>query len=113
MKRGKARGYEKPSDDDAQGISNRESPQAEAEERKSHPPIQESLERQETAEGQDAAAEADQLEANASRDEQTSSKAGSRSMALKEAGTRYANRSMPATRKVAGAFGREQGGDEP
>jgi hypothetical protein len=41
---------------------------------------------------------------------QTSHKAGSRSVAQKEAESRYPDRSMPATRKVGGAFGREPGG---
>jgi len=38
---------------------------------------------------------------------QTSHKAGSRSVAQKESGSRYADRAMPASREVAGAFGRE------
>jgi hypothetical protein len=38
---------------------------------------------------------------------QTSHKAGSRSVAQKEAGTRYPDRSMPPSRKVDGAFGKE------
>jgi hypothetical protein len=41
------------------------------------------------------------------RDRHTSHKAGSRSIAQKEAGSRYPDRSMPASRKVEGAFGRE------
>ncbi|MPZ21600.1 MAG: hypothetical protein GEV06_27465 [Luteitalea sp.] len=41
------------------------------------------------------------------RDRHTSHKAGSRSIAQKEAGARYPDRSMPASRKVSGAFGRE------
>jgi hypothetical protein len=41
------------------------------------------------------------------RDRHTSHKAGSRSIAQKEAASRYADRSMPASRKVAGAFGKE------
>jgi hypothetical protein len=41
------------------------------------------------------------------RDRHTSHKAGSRSIAQKEAGARYPDRSMPASRKVAGAYGRE------
>jgi hypothetical protein len=41
------------------------------------------------------------------RDRHTSHKAGSRSIAQKEAGARYPDRSMPASRKVPGAFGRE------
>jgi hypothetical protein len=38
---------------------------------------------------------------------QTAHKAGSRSIAQKEADSRYPDRSMPASRKVAGAFGKE------
>ena len=38
---------------------------------------------------------------------QTSHKAGSRSIAQKEDGVRYPDRSAPATHKVAGAFGKE------
>jgi hypothetical protein len=37
----------------------------------------------------------------------TSHKAGSRSIAQKEERARYPDRSMPQTRKVSGAFGRE------
>src|SRR5437867_84701 len=39
-------------------------------------------------------------------DPQTSHKAGSRSIAQKEAESRYPDRSMPASHKVAGAFGK-------
>lgn len=39
--------------------------------------------------------------------EQTSRKAGTRSTAQKETGSRYPDRSMPAWSKVAGAFGKE------
>jgi hypothetical protein len=112
MKREKERAYEKPRDNDAQGISNRESPQAEAEERKSHPPILDAPDRQDAAEEPLAADDGNASVAAETTQEQTSSKVGSRSQALKEAGARYANRSMPATRKVAGAFGREPRRDE-
>jgi hypothetical protein len=40
-------------------------------------------------------------------DRQTSRKAGSRSMAQKEAGTRHSDDPAPPSRKVSGAFGRE------
>jgi hypothetical protein len=45
----------------------------------------------------------------------TSHKAGSRSIAQKEAESRYHDRSMPASRKVAGAFGKEpkEAGEKP
>jgi hypothetical protein len=42
------------------------------------------------------------------RDRHTSHQAGSRSITQKESESRYADRSMPSSRKVAGAFGREQ-----
>ena len=41
------------------------------------------------------------------RDRHTSHKAGSQSIAQKEAGTRYPDRAAPETSKVAGAFGKE------
>ena len=41
---------------------------------------------------------------------QTSHKAGSRSVAQKEDEARYPDRSMPPSRKVAGAFGKEPQG---
>jgi hypothetical protein len=41
------------------------------------------------------------------RDRQTSHKAGSRSVAQKEAGSRYSERPSPSSQKVEGAFGRE------
>jgi hypothetical protein len=41
------------------------------------------------------------------RDRHTSHKAGSRSIAQKEAESKYADRGMPATHKVAGASGKE------
>src|SRR5687767_9065152 len=44
------------------------------------------------------------------RDRHTSHKAGSRSVAQKESGSRYSDHSMPAARKVSGAFGREPDG---
>ena len=40
---------------------------------------------------------------------QMSHKAGSRSIAQKEAESRYPDRSVPASSKVAGALGREPG----
>jgi hypothetical protein len=40
-------------------------------------------------------------------DVQTSRKAGTRSMAQKQAGSRYPDRSMPASHQPAGAFGKE------
>lgn len=84
------------------GISNRESPRQEAEERRQHPPVNEAPPPAEDAAGRQGD---DALSNDAGS--QTSHKAGSRSVAQKEAESRYPDRSMPATRKVGGAFGRE------
>jgi hypothetical protein len=88
------------------GISNRESAQDEAQERAEHPPIDAG-----SPAPQDAAGRVGEDPLTDTRDRQTSHKAGSRSVAQKEAESRYPDRSMPATRKVAGAFGKES--DEP
>jgi hypothetical protein len=88
------------------GISNRESPAEEAQERREHPPVDTGSPPAEDASGR-AGDETLLDDANA----QTSHKAGSHSIAEKEAETRYPDRSMPATHKVAGAFGKES--DEP
>jgi hypothetical protein len=42
-----------------------------------------------------------------------STKAGSRSMAQKETGSRYPDSEMPASKKVPGAFGKERQPAEP
>jgi hypothetical protein len=84
------------------GISNRESAEAEAQEREAHPPLDTSSPPPEDAAGRTGEQPLEDL-----RDRHTSHKAGSRSIAQKEAGARYPDRSMPASRKVAGAFGRE------
>jgi len=84
------------------GISNRESPEEEDRERREHPPVDTGSPPPEDAAGRVGE---DPLEDNNGR--QTSHKAGSQSIAQKEAETRYPDRSMPATRKVDGAFGRE------
>jgi hypothetical protein len=91
-------------DEEGQGISNRETPQEEAKEREEHPPIQEG-----SPPPQDAAGRTGEQPLEDTRDRHTSHKAGSRSIAQKESNTRYPDRSMPPTRKVAGAFGREPG----
>lgn len=88
------------------GISNRESPEEEAEERREHPPVDTG-----SPPPEDAAGRVGEEPLADNRDRHTSHKAGSRSIAQKEAEARYPDRSMPATRKVAGAFGRES--DEP
>src|SRR4051812_8507980 len=89
------------------GISNRESPQEEAQERREHPPQDTS-----SPPPQDAAGRVGEQPLDDTQDRHTSHKAGSRSIAQKEEGARYPDSSMPQTRKVAGAFGRE-GESEP
>jgi hypothetical protein len=84
------------------GISNRESAVEEAEERATHPPVDIS-----SPPPQDAAGRVGEEPLDDLRDRHTSHKAGSRSIAQKEADSRYTDRSMPATRKVEGAFGKE------
>ena len=83
------------------GISNRRPAADEAHERVEHPPRYEAPPVPEDAAGASGEASADL------RADQTSHKAGSRSIALKETRARYPDRSAPSTRKVAGAFGRE------
>jgi len=84
------------------GISNRETPQEEDQERHENPPIDNA-----PPPPQDAAGDTGDDPINQSRDGQTSHKAGSRSVAQKEGESRYPDRSMPATHKVDGAFGKE------
>jgi hypothetical protein len=84
------------------GISNRESPEEEAREREEHPPLD-----TDSPPPEDAAGRQGEQPLTDLRDRQTSHKAGSRSIAQKEAGSRYPDRSMPATHKVPGAFGQE------
>ena len=85
----------------AVGISNRETPAEEEAERQAHPPVDPASPPPEDAGGDVGERRYD----NTGR--QTSHKAGSRSVAQKEAGSKYADRSMPAARKVAGAYARE------
>jgi hypothetical protein len=84
------------------GISNRESAAYEAEERRAHPPSA-----TDSPAPEDAAGRVGEQPLTDTRDRHTSHKAGSRSIAQKQAESRYPDRSMPASRKVAGAFGRE------
>jgi hypothetical protein len=84
------------------GISNRESARIEEEDRRAHPPVDTS-----SPPPEDAAGRVGEQPLEDRRDRHTSHKAGSRSIAQKEAGARYPDRSMPASRKVSGAFGRE------
>jgi hypothetical protein len=86
----------------ATGISNRETPIEEAGEREEHPPLNVG-----SAPPADAAGRVGEQPLEDLRDRHTSHKAGSRSIAQKEAGSRYADRSTPASHKVEGAFGKE------
>jgi hypothetical protein len=85
----------------AVGISNRETPREEAEERREHPPVGANAaqtRRPVAHEGEADIAETDQ---------QQTSKSGLRSTAQKNAEARHPERPMPATSKTDGAFGRE------
>jgi hypothetical protein len=84
------------------GISNRESPEEEAREREEFPPLDTG-----SPEPQDAAGRVGEEPLDDNRDRHTSHKAGSKSIAQKESEARYPDRSMPASHKVAGAFGKE------
>jgi len=86
----------------AGGISNRETPDEEAAERREHPSLDTSSPPAEDAAGRVGDEPPGDLDGR-----QTSHKAGSRSVAQKEAGSRYPDRSTPPSRKVAGAFGKE------
>ena len=84
------------------GISSRESGDQEAREREAHPPLDTG-----SPAPEDAAGRVGEQPLEHAHDRHTSHKAGSRSIAQKEAASRYPDRSMPASRKVAGAFGKE------
>ena len=88
------------------GISNRETAAEEAQERQEHP-----RETTGSPAPQDSAGLTEEQSEGAativSANSQTSHKAGARSIAQKEDATRYPDRSMPATHKKAGAFGKE------
>jgi hypothetical protein len=84
------------------GISNRETPEQEKKERLKHPP-----ETTGSPEPQDAAGRVGETPMEEVPDRHTSHKAGVRSIAQKEDGTRYPDRGMPATHQKPGAFGRE------
>jgi hypothetical protein len=85
------------------GISNRESFVEEQQERMERPPIRPDAPPVE----QDAAGREGEDDPANNEDRQTSHKAGSRSIAQKEAESKYADRSHPAAHKVAGADGKE------
>ena len=84
------------------GISNRETPAEEEQERREHPPMDGG-----SPEPQDAAGRVGEAPMEEVPNRQTSHKAGSRSIAQKEANTRYPDRGMPATHTKPGAFGAE------
>jgi hypothetical protein len=90
------------SDQQATGISNRETARDEAAERAAHPPLDPS-----SPPPQDAAGRVGEEPLDDLADRHTSHKTGSASLAQKEADVRYVDRPMPATRKVDGAFGAE------
>jgi hypothetical protein len=84
------------------GISNRKSAEQEANERRKHPPANAG-----SPPAEDASGRVGDEPIGDTEGRQTSHKAGSRSVAQKEDASRYPDRSMPATHKVGGAFGRE------
>jgi hypothetical protein len=84
------------------GISNRISADEEARDRQENPPVPVGRPPAEDASGRTG----DPTHENRDGD-QTAHKAGSRSVAQKEAGSKYSDRSMPASRKVPGASGKE------
>ena len=96
------------------GISNRESADQEARERKEHPPLNTNLPPEETIAGatenpaDSVKLAARETTARITEGLQTSEKAGVRSMAQKESQSRYPDRPAPSARKVAGAFGKER-----
>jgi hypothetical protein len=96
------RSTEKLQTNDTAGISNRESAEEERDERAAHPPVEVG-----SPPPEDAAGRVGDQPIEDYSQLQTAHKAGSRSIAQKEAGSRYPDRSMPASRKVAGAFGKE------
>jgi len=88
--------------DDAVGISNRESAAEERAERDAHPPATAG-----SPPPEDAAGNVGDEPIEDYSGLQTAHKAGSRSIAQKEDAARYPDRTMPASRKVPGAFGKE------
>ena len=88
--------------DDKTGISNRETARQESEERAAHPPVDTSAPPPE-----DAGGDVGERGLPDENGRQTAHKAGSRSIAQKEAESKYADRSHPSSHKVPGAFGEE------
>ena len=89
--------------DNQQGISNRETGAEENQERREFP----STAPDSPPEVRDAAGRRGEQPLDDTSDRHTSHKAGSRSIAQKEAESKYADRGHPASHKVAGAFGEE------
>ena len=89
--------------DDQQGISNRETAEEEQQERREFPPETPDAPPRE----RDAGGRIGEQPLDDTRDRHTSHKAGSRSIAQKEAESKYADRGHPASHKVPGAFGEE------
>jgi hypothetical protein len=89
-------------DEQHRGISNRLSVEEEERDREEHPPIDTG-----SPPPTDAGGDRGEVPLETTPNRQTSHKAGSRSIAQKEDETKYPDRSMPPTRKVAGAFGKE------
>jgi hypothetical protein len=83
------------------GISNRETAEQEAAERREHPPLDGGSP---PPDGEIAAKE-DGLPA--AGDQMSQKKIGLRSASQKASGSRYPDRAAPQTRKVGGAYGRE------
>lgn len=88
---------------DKQGISNRETASEEQQERREFP----STTPDSPPEVRDAAGRTGEARIDDYSDSHTSHKAGSRSVAQKEAESKYADRGHPASNKVAGADGEE------
>jgi hypothetical protein len=100
----------RPSDENAPaneetGISNRATAREEQADRREHPPLDPGPPPPEDAAGNVGDAQTATFDGG-----QTSHKAGSRSVAQKEDEARYPDRSMPPSRKAAGAFGKEPQG---
>ena len=89
--------------DNQQGISNRETAAEETQERREFP----STTPDSPPEVRDAAGRRGEAQITDYSDSHTAHKAGSRSVAQKEAESKYADRGHPASHKVAGAFGEE------
>ena len=88
---------------DKQGISNRETAAEEDQERRELPQVTPDA----PPEVRDAAGRQGEPKIDDYSDSHTSHKAGSRSVAQKEAESKYPDRAHPASHKVAGAYGEE------